>query len=590
MAGKNRSLYATISLRANEFISGLKKASESSDKFKSDVKKQFDQVKNTVGGLGSMAKTVAGAAAAYIGFREAKDFVTDCATGVMDLERANKRLETLMLNTSGNTKEMVSDLIAYGDQLELVTSIEGDATVAGASQLATFQLQGNNIKTLLPALQNLAVGQYGVNVTQENMISSANLLGKVMMGQTGALSKAGVSFSAAQEKILKIGTEAEKTATLVEVLDQNFGGLAESMAQTDEGRLIQLRNAWGSVKDEIGYAVMPAIRTVVQYLAENIPNIRQTISDVLIKITPRISQVANLLKNGFNAAGKVIGFVLDNLNWLGPTIAIVVGAVGALTAAQWAFNLAMTANPIGAVVAAAVALVGIGVAIYKNWDKIKEKFPALASGVENLIGGIKELFISAVNFIKPILEAFAPYFQVILNGLFSIFQNILNQITNVFRFWAAVFRGDWNGAWEAVKSIFANVWNGLSGIVKGAVNGIIIVMNSMISGAVSGINGLISGINNISGKVGIPAIPTLTAPQIPMLAHGGIIRRGGTVLVGEKGPEFLNLNRGASVTPLDNSSHNTNNNTFYINIDARGQENEAIDDLVRKVKFALSNM
>ena len=37
-----------------------------------------------------------------------------------------------------------------------------------------------------------------------------------------------------------------------------------------------------------------------------------------------------------------------------------------------------------------------------------------------------------------------------------------------------------------------------------------------------------------------------------MLAEGGNIEAAGRVLVGEQGPEFLDLPKGAKVTPLDN--------------------------------------
>ena len=74
-----------------------------------------------------------------------------------------------------------------------------------------------------------------------------------------------------QKKILQTGTESERAAILVEVLGQNFGGLAESMAKTPEGRIVQLRNAWGSVKDIVGYGVLPAITSVVTFLASKIP-------------------------------------------------------------------------------------------------------------------------------------------------------------------------------------------------------------------------------------------------------------------------------------------------------------------------------
>ena len=111
----------------------------------------------------------------------------------------------------------------------------------------------------------------------------------------------------------------------------------------------------------------------------------------------------------------------------------------------------------------------------------------------------------------------------------------------------------------------------------------------MIRGAVSGVNGLINGINSVTGAVGIPAIPTFTAPQIPMLANGGLIRTAGTVIVGEKGPEMLSLPRGAKVSPIDKSKRSENK--FYINIYADGKSaDEIVDELVPKLKLALDNM
>ncbi|WP_206672887.1 hypothetical protein, partial [Parasutterella excrementihominis] len=45
----------------------------------------------------------------------------------------------------------------------------------------------------------------------------------------------------------------------------------------------------------------------------------------------------------------------------------------------------------------------------------------------------------------------------------------------------------------------------------------------------------------------------LNLPTIPMLAKGGTITGAGSVLVGENGPEILNVGRGASVVPLTGS-------------------------------------
>jgi len=42
------------------------------------------------------------------------------------------------------------------------------------------------------------------------------------------------------------------------------------------------------------------------------------------------------------------------------------------------------------------------------------------------------------------------------------------------------------------------------------------------------------------------------ASLYPAMADGGDVTRGGFALVGERGPEFLNLPAGATVTPLNN--------------------------------------
>jgi hypothetical protein len=68
---------------------------------------------------------------------------------------------------------------------------------------------------------------------------------------------------------------------------------------------------------------------------------------------------------------------------------------------------------------------------------------------------------------------------------------------------------------------------------------------------------VIKQINNLSSveimgkRIGVPAIPTVKFGTIPGLAEGGTITRGGSVMVGEQGPEILNLPRSASVIPLD---------------------------------------
>jgi hypothetical protein len=55
-------------------------------------------------------------------------------------------------------------------------------------------------------------------------------------------------------------------------------------------------------------------------------------------------------------------------------------------------------------------------------------------------------------------------------------------------------------------------------------------------------------------EYGLPKLPVLTFPKIPMLAKGGTIIDPGLTMVGEQGPEILDLPKGASVIPLDKAN------------------------------------
>ena len=61
------------------------------------------------------------------------------------------------------------------------------------------------------------------------------------------------------------------------------------MAKTPEGRIRQLKNAWGSVKDIVGYGVLPVITSAVNFLASKIPDAQN------VMVVPNRNYIPNLL-------------------------------------------------------------------------------------------------------------------------------------------------------------------------------------------------------------------------------------------------------------------------------------------------------
>ena len=225
-----------------------------------------NQAKGVGGSIAAIAKRVGGMIAAFTGVQIGIGIFRDMASAAMDSERATKRLDTLMRNVPGTTDQAIESIREYSDELAEVTTISDDVIEAGASQLATFQLQASSIKSLLPALEDLAIAAYGVTVRQDQMQQMGNLLGKVMMGQVGALAEYGVSLTEAQAELLRTGSETVKVSTLIEVLRQNFGGLAKGMAATSEGGLRKFLNNLREFFELGSKFVMPLFNTGVNLL------------------------------------------------------------------------------------------------------------------------------------------------------------------------------------------------------------------------------------------------------------------------------------------------------------------------------------
>jgi hypothetical protein len=132
-------------------------------------------------------------------------------------------------------------------------------------------------------------------------------------------------------------------------------------------------------------------------------------------------------------------------------------AYGVLTGAQWALNIAMDANPVGAVILALSALVGIGVYVYRNFDVIKAKATELWQKYGNLI-----TIISALT---------GPIGMLITAGI-KLYQNF-----------------------DTIKTKAVDVWTVVKQSAASAVNSVI-----------SDINAMISVLNKIPG-VKIPIVP-----------------------------------------------------------------------------------
>lgn len=177
----------------------------------------------------------------------------------------------------------------------------------------------------------------------------------------------------------------------------------------------------------------------------------------------------------------------------------------------------------------------------------------LYNAVSEGIAKIKEIFTKLLNAVKGVFKGIGKWFKKTFSDAFGGVKTILN---GIIMFVKGIFTGSWKKAWQGVKKIFKGVWNTLYSVVKAPINLIIGAVNKMTSAIESAVNWIIDGINSLSFDVPdwVPGIggetfgfdlDTISIPEIPKLATGGLATAPTLAVLGDQ-------KRGTNIeAPLD---------------------------------------
>lgn len=333
-------LSAILTLKDKDFSANMKKASQGVKGFDKQMKYAGNQVKkfkdNAVSSFSSVAKSAAGIAAAYVGLKSLNNFKNEAVELAKAQIDAETKLAAVMKNTKGVTDKHIQSVKSYASEVQNMGVIGDEVQLSGVQQLATFQLQGETLKKLMPGMADLIAQQKGLGATQQDAVNIGNMFGKVMNGQVGALSRAGINFTKAQEEVLKFGSESQKAATLAEVLKMNVGGVNKAMAETDQGKIQQMQNAWGDYKEEIGKKILPLQAQFAGWFYKQIPKIQGFMLGAIDKGVNAFNKVKGMGTTAFESIKRAIQ---DNK----PTIDKIRNGIGSLgtiavTAKDWAVD------------------------------------------------------------------------------------------------------------------------------------------------------------------------------------------------------------------------------------------------------------
>ena len=260
-------------------------------------------------------------------------------------------------------------------------------------------------------------------------------------------------------------------------------------------------------------------------------------------------------------------------------IALAVPGVGALSSGIAAIGAAVAtiSAPVWATFAAvAAAVAAAGFTIYRYWDRITATLSGVGQAISERLQGPLDWLGEKLSFLTPITEAISNAFS----GLGSALGATVDAITGFFS--SGLFEQEVLSEEEQARiaqnaaNLTGRIIDGFAGLVTGLYDKGIEAIQALWDGMVAKFEELIAWIRGIPSRI-VDAIgnidlsniirwPSMPAwlgggDEVPAVAvdefsgvdgtraAGGPISRGGTYLVGERGPELITANRNGYVNP-----------------------------------------
>jgi tape measure domain-containing protein len=382
-----------------------------------------------------------------------------------------------------------------------------------------FEGLGGNIGTIFSALQNLAQPLGTVMITIGAHIGAVGTQLGLLIGNTLPLlapliqvAADAMGFLADHTELLTPIVVALAAAFLIYRTGQTAANFAEIGALPIKAAAVIANIALANSNRTLAVAMATSNGQVVAGTLSRIPAVAQVIVHTAANIAHGVALVATSV------------------------------AMGVATAAQWLFNAAMSANPIGLIIIAIAALIAIIVFLVMNWDSVVAFITQIWGGFINwlmgvvlnlsiwwsgvwagILGFFSDVWNNILNFVRvsvlvfgfilrtgmmaaqilvsTVLNAIGGFFSGMFNFYLSIVRNVLNFIVFAVTSGLNTARAVVSGALNAIGGFFSGMFNFYLSIVRNVLSFIVSTVSGGMSSARSVISGALSFISGIWSSI-----------------------------------------------------------------------------------------
>lgn len=229
---------------------------------------------------------------------------------------------------------------------------------------------------------------------------------------------------------------------------------------------------WGNIKT-ILTAVWQGIKNVAIPIFQTIWGVIKTVFEaigkIIDKIAPQFANLADQLASGnidtdkWVKVGEAIAKIIAVIVGVVAAVKTVIAVVRTVTSVVKGVSavISFVSSPVGLVILAIMALIAVGILLYKNWDKIKAFAIRIWTAIKDFFVNI---FTSIGNFFTSIWEGISTFFSSVWNGIKETVSGAVSAV------------------WETISTVFSTIWEFISGVATNIWTSITTAFTNILSG------------------------------------------------------------------------------------------------------------
>ena len=262
-----------------------------------DAQKQTAALEGT---FASLKKTIAGAVAAYAGFQGISKLVGFGKQSVELFKIQNRAERALLFQMKQNgTAARFGELQRFAAQVQK-NSMYGDEGLLTAASVWSNKIRGvENNKRMMQLLADYTARTTNGGEANADQLKSYTMTLMSALSGRGTMTLEQQGFDTTALKELQKRKQKGETITedmQVEALERTLAsvkGFAKEMAETDAGKIAQLQNEIGDIKEEVGRELLPVFAELAREIRANLPSLKklfESFASILKSLTRTLSE------------------------------------------------------------------------------------------------------------------------------------------------------------------------------------------------------------------------------------------------------------------------------------------------------------